>query len=165
MKDPVDRPVEETAAPGQAFSVVEEYEWATDPRNPAYRTAQAFAVLEAALAHQQAPYVDLAPDPSAPLPDIIQHRLVALIASAVESRRLSDARSQVSRPALHPPHEYDATAVGIIHRRRAGHRPADLEAIEFAVYSAEPDFVTVCTRKHDAHWRDARAEYLLQLLP
>ena len=158
MKDPVNRPVEETAAPGQAFSVVEEYEWATAPRNPAYRTAQAFAVLEAALAHQQAPYVDLAPDPPAPLPDVLPRHQVALIASAVEC-------PQVSRPALHPPHEYDATAVGIIHRRRAGHRPADLEAIEFAVYSAEPDFVTVCTRKHDAHWRDARAEYLLQLLP
>ena len=66
MKDPVGRPVEAPPAPGQAFSGVEEAEWATDPRNPAYRTAQAFAILEAALAHQQAPRVDLATDPSAP---------------------------------------------------------------------------------------------------
>jgi len=144
---------------------VEESAWATDPRNAAYLTAQAFAVLEAALAHQQAPYVDLATDPSAPPADIIQRHQVALIASAVESRRLSDARSRVSRPARHPPPEYDATAVGVIHRRRAGHRPPDLETIELAAYQAEPVSVTVCTRKHDAHWRDARAEHLLQLLP
>lgn len=55
---------------------------------------------------------------------------------------------------------YNATAHGVIRKTRAGSRPSNLDAVELAAYYAEPDYVLVCKRRDNAHWRDDRADYL-----
>ena len=161
----------------QEFEAVDAYRHAPESRDPQL-IAQAWAGLRTALCRQRDLEAAIATytaahqeDPAATARAVreAQHQATALVQQAVLRKwRRSVASVWDSPPVRRAPRPtppvYDATARGVIHRRRAGHHPPDLETIELAAYQAEPASVTVGTRKHDAHWRDEHTAHLQHVL-